>query len=235
MNHRFHTPHPLAIGETIDITGEELHHAARVVRVREGEEVELFDGRGGAVLAVVRAIAREHVTVELLRNIDARESPSAIRLAMAIINLEKFELVLQKATELGVRTLIPLITERIELRPERYRGKTERWKKILFEAVKQSGRAVIPNLEEPVEFAEAIKRDEPKLLFDLDCVPRPAPEALSEVTLLIGPEGGWSDGELALARQHNCWLEKLGPRRLRAETAAIAAMTLAQHRFGDLR
>lgn len=235
MNHRFHTPHPLAIGETIDITGEELHHAARVVRVREGEEVELFDGRGGAVLAVVRAIARERVSVELLRNIDARESPSAIRLAMAIINLEKFELVLQKATELGVRTLIPLVTERIELRPERYRGKSERWNKILFEAVKQSGRAVIPNLEEPVEFAEAIKRDEPKLLFDADCVPRPAPGTLGEVTLLIGPEGGWSDAELALARQHNCWLEKLGPRRLRAETAAIAAMTLAQHRFGDLR
>ncbi|HEV7919631.1 MAG TPA: 16S rRNA (uracil(1498)-N(3))-methyltransferase [Thermoanaerobaculia bacterium] len=235
MNHRFHTPQPLAIGETIDITGEELHHAARVVRVREGEEVELFDGRGAAALGVVRVIHRDHVTVELLRNIEAREAPVAIRLALAIINLEKFELVLQKATELGVRTLIPLITERIELRPERYRGKSERWNKILFEAVKQSGRAVIPNLEEPVEFAEVVKRDEPKLLFDADCVPRPAPEALGEVTLLIGPEGGWTDAELALARQHNCWLEKLGPRRLRAETAAIAAMTLAQHRFGDLR
>lgn len=235
MNHRFHTTHPLVIGETIDITGDELHHAARVVRVREGEEVELFDGRGNAAHGVVRALNREHLSVELLRNIDARESPCAIRLALAIINLEKFELVLQKATELGARTLIPLVTERIELRPERYRGKSERWKKILFEAVKQSGRAVIPMLEEPAEFGEVIRRDEPKLLFDADCVPKPAPEALSEVTLLIGPEGGWSDAELALARQHNCWMEKLGPRRLRAETAAIAAMTLAQHRFGDLK
>jgi 16S rRNA (uracil1498-N3)-methyltransferase len=232
MNHRFHTPEPLAIGETIDITGEELHHAARVVRVREGEEVELFDGRGGAALGVVRAVQRERISVELLRNIDARE---AIRLALAVINLEKFELVLQKATELGARTLIPLVTERVELRPERYRGKSERWEKIILEAVKQCGRAVIPNLEEPAAFAELIKRDEPKLLFDADCVPRPAPEALGEVTLLVGPEGGWSDAELSLARQHNCWMEKLGPRRLRAETAAIAAMTLAQHRFGDLR
>jgi 16S rRNA (uracil1498-N3)-methyltransferase len=234
MNHRFYTPHPLAIGETVDITGEELHHAARVVRVREGEEVELFDGRGGAALGFVRTVAREHVTVELTRSIDAREASAAIRLAMAIINLEKFELVLQKATELGARTLIPLITERVELRPERYRGKSERWNKILFEAVKQCGRAVIPSLEEPAEFADVIQRDEPKLLFDADAVPRPAPESLGEVTLFIGPEGGWSDGELALARDHNCWIERLGPRRLRAETAAIAAMALAQHRFGDL-
>jgi 16S rRNA (uracil1498-N3)-methyltransferase len=234
MNHRFHTPQPLAIGETVDITGEELHHAARVVRVREGEEVELFDGRGGAALGVVRAVNREHVNVELLRTIDARESPAAVRLALAIINLEKFELVLQKATELGARTLIPLVTERIELRPERYRGKSERWKKIVFEAVKQCGRAVIPNVEEPVELADLVKRDEPKLLFDADCVPRPAPDTLGEVTLLIGPEGGWSDAELSLARQHNCWMERLGPRRLRAETAAIAAMTLVQHRFGDV-
>lgn len=234
MNHRFHTPQPLAIGETVDLTGDELHHAARVVRLRQDEEVELFDGRGSSALGVVRTIERERISIELTRSLEARESPCAIRLAVAIITLEKFELVLQKATELGARTLIPLVTERVELRPERYRGKTERWNKILFEAVKQSGRAVIPQLEEPAQFEDVVKRDDPKIVFDADCVPRPAPDELGEVTLFIGPEGGWSDGELDLARAQNCWLERLGPRRLRAETAAIAAMTLAQHRFGDL-
>jgi 16S rRNA (uracil1498-N3)-methyltransferase len=224
MKNRFFVP---AIEPTITLTGDELHHA-RVLRLRDGEEVEVFDGRGAI------AIARfDDGVLHVIDRVESRESPLAIDLAMAIIHLDKFELVLQKATELGVRSIIPLVTERVELRPERYRGKAERWEKIVFEAVKQSGRGVIPRVEAPETFEDAMRREN-KILFDADASPTTA-QPLTHATLLIGPEGGWSEDELALARAHDCTIERLGPRRLRAETAAIAACVLVAARWGDLR
>src|SRR6185436_11337414 len=121
----------------------------------------------------------------------SREARLEIHLAMAIIQLEKFELVLQKATELGVRSIIPLITDRLDLRKERFAGKMERWQRIVFEAVKQSGRSVAPILEEPQPFANVIARDGQKLFFDADAPASPRPSSLTSVTLFIGPEGGW--------------------------------------------
>jgi 16S rRNA (uracil1498-N3)-methyltransferase len=232
MKHRFFIPHVLAAGAVVALEGDELHHA-RVVRVREGEEVEVFDGRGGAWIAA----ARELPSVELLRPVDVdREPRVALHLAMAIINLDKFELVLQKATELGARSIVPLITARIEVRAERYRGKSERWQKIVFEAVKQSGRARVPAVEEPATFEDVVQRAGTKIIFDADVGERDRHECLSsmEVTLFIGPEGGWSDDELRLARENGCAFARLGPRRLRAETAALVATALVAARAGDL-
>jgi len=230
MRNRFFVPHVLAAGAVVALEGDELHHA-RVVRVREGEEVELFDGRGGAWIAVARALP----SVELLRPIDAgREPRAALHLAMAIINLDKFELVLQKATELGVRSIIPLVTARIEVRAERYRGKGERWQKIVFEAVKQSGRARVPAIEEPATFDDVVRRAGTKIVFDADTPPSPATLIEDAATLFIGPEGGWSDDELQRAKDEGCAFARLGPRRLRAETAAIVATALAASRCGDL-
>jgi 16S rRNA (uracil1498-N3)-methyltransferase len=152
---------------------------------------------------------------------------------MAIIQLEKFELVLQKATELGVRTIIPMVTERVELRPERYTGKAERWERIVLEAVKQSGRSIAPSIEPPTAFASVLARSGPKIFFDAGTPPAPL-DRITEATLLVGPEGGWSDEELQLARERQCVFQRLGPRRLRAETAAIAATAVIASRFGDL-
>lgn len=230
MRHRFFIPHVLVAGATHALEGDERHHA-RVVRAHEGEEVEVFDGRGGGWMAVVKP----DMMIELTRPIEsARESPLAIHLAMSVIQLEKFELVLQKATELGVRSIIPLAADRGEVRPERYRGKGERWQKIVFEAVKQSGRTRIPVVESPLTFAEIAKREATKIVFDADVDPSPSPHRLDDAIVFIGPEGGWSDGELSLAREHGCLFQRLGPRRLRAETAAIVATAHLAARFGDL-
>jgi len=219
MRHRIHTHE--ALTGSVTIAGEEFHHAARAVRIREGEEVELFDGAGNAAAGVVQTIGSSELIVRVERSIDAREAANVVQLAMAIINLDKFELVLQKATELGVKTIIPLETERQEIRPERYRGKHERWQKIIFEATKQCGRAVIAKLEPPAPFDEVIQRQGAKILFDADT---PATQQLSNPAILfIGPEGGWSEREIELAKGHGCAFEQLGPRRLRAETAAIVA------------
>jgi 16S rRNA (uracil1498-N3)-methyltransferase len=226
VKNRFFVP---VIEDLITLKGDELHHA-RVVRVRIGEEVEVFDGRGAIAIARVE----DPSTLRVISPVQTRESPLAIDLAMAIINLEKFELVLQKATELGVRSIIPLVTERVEIRPERYRGKAERWEKIVFEAVKQSGRGVIPRVEAPEELDVALNRDH-KILFDADAPATACPPSPAAVTLFIGPEGGWTDNEIALALTRECAIERLGPRRLRAETAAIAACVVVEARWGDLK
>ncbi|MFL6247125.1 MAG: RsmE family RNA methyltransferase [Thermoanaerobaculia bacterium] len=230
MRHRIFVD---VIAPEVTVTGEEFHHSVRVVRIRVGEEVELFDRAGNAARGIVRSLDRDSALVATTESLPSRESPLAMHLAMAVIQLEKFELVLQKATELGVRTIIPMVTERVELRRERYANKRERWERIVFEAVKQSGRAVIPRIEEPLDFADVVARSGAKVLFDADAEPSSI-EQLGEVTLLIGPEGGWTDDELRDARAAGCLFQRLGPRRLRAETAAIAATVLLSSRFGDL-
>jgi 16S rRNA (uracil1498-N3)-methyltransferase len=230
MRHRIHVP---KIEPETVVTGDEFHHSVRVVRLREGEEVELFDDEGRGAHGIVRLLDRDRVVIEAGAPIASRESPLDLTLAMAIIQLEKFELVLQKATELGVRTIVPLETDRIELRRERYAGKAERWAKIVFEAVKQSGRTVVPRLEAPASFAGLLARPGVKILLDADADPTP-PAAIDSAILLIGPEGGWSEAELELARTSGCRFRRLGPRRLRAETAAIAAISVLASHFGDL-
>src|SRR5438067_5301728 len=138
MNHRFYVPEGIEIGATVPLPSSERHHA-HVLRVREGEDVELFDSHGRNFLG---RFSENGIVV--LSETANRELQTAIVLAMSIIQLDKFELVLQKATELGVHAFIPLITDRMELRIERVRGKEERWRKIVLEAVKQSGRSKIP-------------------------------------------------------------------------------------------
>jgi len=222
-----------AIQPTVTVGGDEFHHSVRVVRLREGEEVEVFDRAGKMAQATVRSIARDHAVIEVGEEIASRESPFAITLAMAIIQLDKFELVLQKATELGVRAIIPLVTDRIELRAERYAGKSERWERILFEAIKQSGRSIPPTIESPAKFDDVISREGTKILFDADTPPTPGHPG-TRATLFTGPEGGFSPRELDLAREHGALFQRLGPRRLRAETAAIAGVAIFAARFGDL-
>src|SRR3954451_17569927 len=195
MHHRFFIDANLTAGATVALSRDEQHHA-RVVRVREGEEVEVFDGRGASFVAKYTSDGLQIVSAA-----PDREARVAIHLAMSIINLDKFDIVLQKATELGVRSIIPLVTDRVEIRAERYRGKAERWRKIVFEAVKQSGRSVIPIIEEPQDFAEVIKRDGTKIIFDADADPV-TQHPSNAATLFIGPEGGWTDRELQLARDH---------------------------------
>jgi 16S rRNA (uracil1498-N3)-methyltransferase len=234
MRHRIYTSGPFVPGADLAIEGEELHHAARVVRVREGEAVEVFDGRGNSAAGSVVVASTHELRIRVTGLLPSREARVAIDLAMAIIAIDKFELVLQKATELGVRSILPVITDRVEVRAERYRGKSERWEKILFEAVKQSGRSVVPTLAAPAPFADIVSREGVKILFDADAEESERPAKSDRATLFVGPEGGWSEAELHLARQSRCAFRRLGPRRMRAETAAIVALAVAAYENGEL-
>ena len=232
MRHRIYVD---SVEPEVTVAGDEFHHSIRVVRARVGEEVELFDRAGNAARGIVESIERDRAVIRTGEALPSRESPLALHLAMAVIQLEKFELVLQKATELGVKTFIPLVTERVELRPERYANKMDRWEKIVFEAVKQCGRTLVPKIEAPATFDDVLARPGEKLLFDADAEPPTANrQPPTGLTLLIGPEGGWSEPELQRARDARVLFQRLGPRRLRAETAAIAAVSVIASRFGDL-
>ncbi len=202
MKHRFHTNAPMAAGFSIPLEGDELRHA-RVLRLRAGEPVEVFDSSGHAFAATVE------------------ESLTSVRLGPALPSREP-----ALATELGASSITPLLTDRMEVRIERLRGKTDRWQKILFEAVKQCGRAIIPTLHEPTTFEAAMKREGTKIVYDADEHSSAVEGPLDSVALFIGPEGGFSPRELALAREQGASFATLGPRRLRAETAAIVALAL---------
>lgn len=226
---------PLTVGSEAELHGEELHHASRVLRVRIGEQVELFDGAGASVEGVVRRADRDRVTVEVTGLLaTVRDSAIELELAMALIQLDKFELVLQKATELGVTRIIPLLTERVELRLERARGKEDRWQRILLEAVKQSGRIRMPILEGLTPFEDALRESKRSIVFDAER-PDSGLVTTGAVRVFIGPEGGFSEDELAAAEAAGAMFRRLGPRRLRAETAAIAALVDVGIAIGDLR
>jgi 16S rRNA (uracil1498-N3)-methyltransferase len=225
MLNRFLHPGPFSVGERVTLTGDELHHAAKVHRMRAGEEVELFDGQGSGAQARVVEIGREAMQLEVVAPIlDRREATIEIQIALALIHPDKFELALQKGTEIGVSSFLPLQTARCEVRAERVRGKGERWEKILLEAAKQSGRLVVPALEPSLPFEQALAS--PGVNVMLDPSGTTEPPAGDSLRIFIGPEGGWSDEELAAATEMGAHVWSLGPRRLRAETAAIAACTL---------
>jgi 16S rRNA (uracil1498-N3)-methyltransferase len=141
----------------------------------------------------------------------------------------------EEVTELGARSIIPLVTDRAEVRPERYRGKAGRLEKIVFEAVKQSGRSVVPKLALPTRFDDAVSGSGIRIIFDADAEPSSIDLAsAASVMLFIGPEGGWSERELGIAGEHGCHFACPGRRRLRAETAAIVATATIAGRSGEL-
>lgn len=224
MKNRFLVEAALVERNVVTITGEEFHHA-RVLRLKEGEEVELFDGRGTIAKGNVTIIAPDALHVSVATIIPSRELPSRIIVAPVLIHPDKFELVLQKATELGAAEFIPLTSDRMETRVERVAGKVARWEKIIREATKQCGRGLIPAIAAPMPFARLAERPEKKVLFEAGA-PQETRPGITDTILLVGPEGGWSDGELALAREREFEFRSLGPRRLRAETAAIVATAM---------
>lgn len=218
----------------LSLSGDELHHA-RVTRLRENEEVELFDGRGRAARGRAIEVSRARVAIDVIGEITAaRESPVAIELAMSLIQPDKFEFVLQKACELGVSRLIPLIAKRGEVSAERIRSRADRWKKIVHEAVKQSGRCVFPVLDVPRSLEDLLRDDIVHIVFDPDERASASPGTFASARIYIGPEGGWSEEELIAARTHHAVFQRLGPRRLRAETAAISALSIIASRYGDM-
>lgn len=232
----------LEVGTRITLTGGAAGHLTRVLRLRPGAAVTLFNGRGGEHAASIERVQGNAVTVAVGEHeAIERESPFPLTLAQGVSRGERMDLVVQKATELGVSRLVPVLTERSVVRLDDEQGdrKSSHWRAIAIAACEQCGRNRLPEVALPVQLREFLRQpagDSVRLLLSpsatrrIEAVPRPA----SGVTVLIGPEGGLSDAEQEDVLTAGFTAANLGPRVLRTETAAIAALTLLQREFGDL-
>jgi 16S rRNA (uracil1498-N3)-methyltransferase len=215
----------------------EAHHLREVLRIKSGECVEVFDASGLAFRGEVE-LRRSEVLVRKLERIASPEpSPFRLMLAAALIKAAKFEWMIEKATELGVDEIIPLKTRHSEINisSEKIGSRLERWQRILLESSKQCRRPAPPVLREPLEFDNLLKMDEfspdTRILFYEKAVEpwRGAGVAPGRTILCIGPEGGWDLNEVERASEAGYGIFGLGPRVLRAETAAIAAVSILRH------
>jgi 16S rRNA (uracil1498-N3)-methyltransferase len=233
---------PLVSGARVTLRGSAAVHVTRVLRLRPGAPLTLFNGTGGEFAGQLEATRGDAVTVAVRdANATERESPLFLSLAQGVSRGERMDLVVQKATELGVSRLLPLLTERSVVRLDARQAQRKRahWRGIAIAACEQSGRNRLPEVAEPLElrkFLQAQAADGTRLLLSPGAtlgiaeVPRPT----GPVTVLIGPEGGLTAEEQERAVAAGFVGVRLGPRVLRTETAAIAALTLLQGQFGDL-
>ncbi len=220
----------LAGGPVVRIGGDEAHHLLHVLRLRPGDEVVLFDGAGEQYRAVVTCCERETATARKLEALPLHESPLELVMAVAIPKSDKMILIVQKLTELGTDRMIPLLSQRTDVGAKaRLSEKMARWRRVALEACKQSGRARLPRIEEPIRFEELLAQELPpqRLLVcpggggGLGNEPSPC-----SCIAAVGPEGGWTDGEVSAATDKGFKKIGLGPWTLRTETAAIAAAAI---------
>lgn len=232
------TPHT-----TIRLDDKAGHHLARVLRAKTGEKLVLFNGQGGEYEAVISHIDKKGVDVTVGQFIDREvEPPIRIHLAQALARGEKMDFIVQKAVELGVHKIIPLMTERcnVKLEGEREEKRVQHWQSVVISACEQSGRNRIPEVETPLSlkaWLPIVKADRafvlsPHVNTPLNDQPLP-PHA--NLVLLVGPEGGLSDQEVTQAIQAGFQPLSLGPRVLRTETAGLASLAVLQARYGDFR
>ena len=230
--------------DSVILSDEDHHYLTRVLRLGPGDRLTLFDGDGGEAEAEIARVGPRASEARVLsrRRVERPPGPE-LTLVQALARGEKLDLVVQKATELGVARIIPVTTERA-VSPDLLRGtsRRQRWEKIAREAARQSGRADLPEIEPVTSFPLALAaapREALKLLFFEGARGNHLREALPatpppSAVLAVGPEGGFTEGEVARAREAGFAVVGLGPRTLRTETAAMAVLAIVGYAIGDL-
>jgi 16S rRNA (uracil1498-N3)-methyltransferase len=228
--------------DLVTLDPEETLHLARVLRLSVGARVEVCDGEGGNFAAQIATLEPRGATLRILGKRDSwGESSLPVVLGIGLAKGEAMDEAVRQATEMGVARIFPFTSERSErLSPERLERRRERWQRLARESIKSCQRSRLPLIEAHRDFAAALEGpEEVKLIFweeerggglkPVLQLPRP-----QDVRVLIGPEGGFSPGEAALAQEAGFRVASLGPRRLKVPTAALAAITLIQYAWGDL-
>ncbi|MGD8384632.1 MAG: 16S rRNA (uracil(1498)-N(3))-methyltransferase [Lysobacterales bacterium] len=237
---RLYTPATLATGSTVELQDKASHYLCRVLRLKPGDAVILFNGDGFDYCGTLAGRKGGNLTIELgSRQMADNESALQTTLAQAVSRGERMDYCLQKATELGVTRIQPLLCSRVEVRltNRRLENRLEHWRGVVIAACEQSGRARVPEVAAPLELHDFLARTGGAQRFLLDPGAR---GKLSECALgarqaavLVGPEGGFTAGEVERARHHGVEVVRLGPRVLRTETAGPAALAVLQAVAGD--
>ncbi len=227
-------------GETLRLDAEAAHHTVVVLRLTIGQPLVLFNGDNCVYAATITAITRKEVTVQIdSAELMDKESSCQIHLAQALVKDDRMEWIIQKAVELGVTGIVPLSSERcsVKLSNDALQKKYRQWRRIIISACEQCGRNTIPGIQDVQGLINFIKKPSAVDNYML----HPGGSASwrnyrfsTNIGLLIGPEGGFSDNEVMSLHAHGCKPLMLGSRVLRAETAAVAAISILQAQAGDL-
>lgn len=244
--HKFFVDRDAISGNTIQIEGEDVNHISKVLRLRKGESIQICDGNKHEYKCSIENIEKKNVICEILESFDnLTESPVEITLFQGIPKSQKMDLIVQKCVEIGVVKIQPVITDRVVVKVDGkdIGSKIERWNRIALEASKQSNRGILPVVENPINFKEAIEE-----LTKLDAAIIPYEnekttglkdyfhdkKAIVSVGIFIGPEGGFEDSEVKTCIENNIIPVTLGPRILRTETAGFVASTIILYEIGDM-
>lgn len=238
---RLYLPKPLTVGATVALDDNAFSHVVKVLRLKPGAALILFDGEGGAFAATLADVGRRDAWARVNEAVPGEmESPLRVTLAQGISRGDKMDYTLQKAVELGVAAIQPLFAARggVDLSGERLTRKIQHWHGIVVGACEQCGRNRLPELREPLPLMEWLRQPvEPGLPLLLDPLAERGLRGLEPpagaVTLLIGSEGGLSPAEITQARAAGFVGVRLGPRVLRTETAGVAALAAVQALWGD--
>lgn len=240
---RLHVDTPVVVGQSITLDEGKARYVSRVLRLKKGDEITVFDGSGPEYRGTVASLGRHRASIDVTKEITAdRESPLRIHLLQGISRGDRMDHVVQKTTELGVTHITPVLTEYsvVKLTNERAAKRTHHWRGIVASACEQCGRNVLPAVDEPVALRDALGGfvGQPGTRIFLDPRGSAGPGVHEpqddQLVVLIGPEGGFSAAEFELAEAAGFIATRFGPRILRTETAAIAALAALQSRFGDL-
>ena len=238
---RLHITQTLVAGAELSLPADTAHYLGTVLRAREGDAVRVFNAADGEFDAVVSKSKKGHVDVTIGECVRAPENAAklGLHLALGLSRGDRMDYAIQKATELGVTEITPLFTEHgeVRLKPDRLENKLRHFEKIAINAAEQCGRLDVPviNTPLPLDAFLAQETQAKRLLLEPggeQCLA--AAQALSDIQVIIGPEGGFSEHEVSLARASNCEIMRLGPRVLRTETAPVAALAILQFLYGDL-
>lgn len=239
---RLHVPGPLLGASEVLLPEAAAAHVMRVLRLRPGAPLVLFDGSGTDFLAQISEIAGPRVRARIQGQVDGLpESPLAVTLVQAVSRGERMDWTLQKATELGARRIRPVLSARSVVRLDEHQGerRLRHWQAVVASACEQCGRSVLPTVDAPLEFSRFLAAPQAatrRLVLTPDAAVSLGALAggLEAIELLIGPEGGLDDAEVAAAIRAGFEPVRLGPRVLRTETAGIAALAVLQALAGDL-
>lgn len=238
---RVYLPHPLRIAEAVDLSGDIAHYIGTVLRLKAGSTVALFNGDDGEFLAELQDVSKKHARLLPREAIENHADPVLpVHVGIGLSRGDRMDIVIQKCTELGVGRVTPLFTERCEVKLDDRRAarRQAHWQKVAISATEQSGRCRVPVIESPLSMTDWLQQSHAGCCLVLDPYAEarltlPPDHGQSAVTLLSGPEGGLTDGEVRAAVGQGFTPMTLGPRILRTETAPLAAVSILQYLAGD--